>query len=53
VHTSAGRAEKDHILPSGDKVEGAQMHDLVALQASGVIEVELLKALAGPGIGRP
>jgi hypothetical protein len=43
----ARRAEKDHVLPGGDKVEGAQMHDLVTFQAVGVIEVELLDAFAG------
>ena len=43
----ARRAEKDHVLPGGDKVEGAQMHDLGTFQAAGVIEVELLDAFAG------
>jgi hypothetical protein len=43
----ARRPEKDHVLPGGDKVQSAQMGDLVTFQTAGVIEVELLKALAG------
>src|SRR5215213_7815507 len=43
----AGWAEEDHVLLSGDKVQRAQMGDLVALQTAGVVEVKLLQALAG------
>ena len=32
---------------AGDEVQGAQVRDQVAFQAAGVVEVELLQALAG------
>jgi hypothetical protein len=45
-------AEEDHVLPASDEVQRAQMRDLLPLQAPGVVEVELLQALAGgePGL---
>ena len=43
----AGWAEKDHVLLTGDEVEGAEVGDQVTFQAAGVVEVELLDALAG------
>ena len=51
----AGRAEEHHVLFRGDEVQGAEVGDLVAFQAAGVVEVELLQALAGrePGGADP
>jgi len=51
----AGWAEEDHVLLAGDEVQGGQMHDLVAFQAAGVVEVEFLDAFAGrePGGSDP
>jgi hypothetical protein len=49
----AGWAEEDDVLLAGDEVESAQMHDLVAFQAAGVVEVELLDAFAGGEPGGP
>ena len=43
----AGWAEEDHVLLGGDEVQGAQVGDQVAFEAAGVVEVELLQALAG------
>ena len=43
----AGWAEEDHVLLGGDEVQGAEVGDQVAVQAAGVVEVELLQALAG------
>ena len=43
----AGRAEEHHVLFGGDEVQGAQVGDDVAFEAAGVVEVELLEALAG------
>ncbi len=48
----AGRAEQQHVVLGGDKVQGAQVGDEVALEAAGVVEVELLQALAGREPGR-
>src|SRR3954469_20950494 len=42
----AGRAEEHHVLAGGDEIQGAQMRDDVAFEAAGVVEVELLEALA-------
>jgi hypothetical protein len=51
----AGWAEEDHVLLPGDEVQGAQVGDDVALEAAGVVEVELLQGLAGrePGGSDP
>ena len=49
----AGWAEEHHVLPGGDEVQGAQVGDQVAFQAAGVVEVELLQALAGREPGGP
>ena len=43
----AGRAEEHHVVLGGDEVQGAQVRDEVAFEAAGVVEVELLQALAG------
>jgi hypothetical protein len=43
----AGWAEEHHILFRSDEVQGAQVGDHIAFQAAGVVEVELLEALAG------
>jgi hypothetical protein len=40
------RAEEDDVVAGGDEVQGAQVRDDVALQAAGVVVVELLQALA-------
>jgi hypothetical protein len=47
----AGRAEEDHVLPAGDEVQRAQVGDQVAFEGAGVVEVELLQALAGREAG--
>jgi hypothetical protein len=51
----AGRAEEHDVLAAGDEVQRAQVRDQVALQAAGVVEVELLQRLAGgePGSADP
>jgi len=43
----AGRSEEHDVLAGGDEVERAEVRDQVPLQAAGVVEVELLQALAG------
>jgi hypothetical protein len=43
----AGWSEEHDVLAGGDEIQGAQMRDGVAAQAAGVVEVELLEALAG------
>lgn len=43
----ARRAQENHVLLGRDEVQGAQVSDLLPLQPSGVVEVELLQALAG------
>ena len=47
----AGRAEEDHVVAGGDEVQGAQVGDGVAFERAGVVEVELLQALAGGETG--
>jgi hypothetical protein len=49
----AGRPEEHHVLPAGDEVQRAEVGDGVALEAAGVVEVELLDALAGREPGGP
>jgi hypothetical protein len=49
----AGWAEEDDVLPAGDEVQGAQVRDQVAFEAAGVVEVELLQALACREPGGP
>jgi hypothetical protein len=49
----AGRAEQQDVLPRGDKVQGPEVGDQVALEPAGVVEVELLQALAGREPGSP
>ena len=49
----AGRAEEDHVLLAGDEVQGAEVGDQVPFQPAGVVEVELLQALAGREPGGP
>jgi hypothetical protein len=39
-------AKEHHVLPGGHEVQGAQVRDQVALEAAGVVVVELLQALA-------
>jgi hypothetical protein len=39
-------AAEDHVLLAGDEVEGAEVGDGVAFESAGVVEVELLQALA-------
>jgi hypothetical protein len=51
--TGAGRAEEDHVVAGGDEVQGAQVGDGVAFEGAGVVEVELLQALAGGEPRRP
>jgi hypothetical protein len=53
VLLGSGWAEEDHVLLAGDEVQGGQMLDLVAFQAAGVVEVELLDAFAGREPGGP
>ena len=43
----AGWAEEDHVLACEDEVQGAEVCDQVAFESAGVVEVELLEALAG------
>ncbi len=43
----AGWAEEHHVLLRDDEVQGAQVGEGVAFEAVGVVEVELLEALAG------
>src|SRR3954453_16560007 len=43
----AGRAEQQHVFLRGDEVQRAQVGDQLTLEAAGVVEVELLQALAG------
>ena len=47
----ARRAEEDDVVLRGDEVEGAEVRDGVSLQRAGVVEVELLQALAGREAG--
>jgi hypothetical protein len=42
----AGRSEEDHVVLGGDEIQRAQVGDQVTLQSAGVVEVELLQALA-------
>ena len=51
----AGRAEQEQVLPPNHEVEHAEVGDEVALESTGVVEVELLQALAGrePGGADP
>src|ERR671912_802951 len=49
----AGWAEEDDVVSGGDEVQRAEVGDGVALQRSGVVEVELLQALAGREAGGP
>jgi hypothetical protein len=42
----AGRAEEDHVLPGHHEVQRAQVRDHLPLQRTGMVEVELLQALA-------
>ena len=49
----AGWAEEDDVLFRGDEVQGAQMGDDLAFESAGVVEVELLQALAGREAGGP
>ena len=43
----AGWAEEHHVVLGGDEVQGAEVRDQVTFEAAGVVEVELLEALAG------
>jgi len=45
--TRAGRAEEHDVLLARDEVQGAQVGDDLALEPAGVVDVELLEALAG------
>jgi hypothetical protein len=45
--SGAGRAEEHHVLAGGDEVQRVEVGDDVAFEAAGVVEVELLEALAG------
>jgi hypothetical protein len=47
----AGWAQEHHVLARGDEVERAQVRDHLPLQGPGVVEVELLQALAGREAG--
>ena len=49
----AGRSEEDHVLEGGGEVQGAQVGDGVAFEATSMVEVELLDALAGREPGGP
>jgi hypothetical protein len=44
-------AQEDHVLLGNDEIEGAQVRDDLALEAAGVVEVELLQRLAGGEAG--
>jgi hypothetical protein len=48
-----GRSEEHDVLFAGDEVQGAQVRDLVAFQAAGVVVVEVLQRLAGREPGGP
>jgi hypothetical protein len=48
---TTGWAEEHHVLLRRHEVERAQMHDRVAFEGAGVVEVELLQALAGREAG--
>jgi hypothetical protein len=43
----AGRTEEHHVVLRGDEVQCGEVGDGVAFEAAGVVEVELLDALAG------
>jgi hypothetical protein len=47
----AGRPEEDHVVAGGGEVQGAQVGDDLAFERTGVVEVELLQALAGREAG--
>ncbi len=49
----SGWAQEHDVALGGDEVEGAQVGDGVALQAAGVVVVELFQALAGWEPGCP
>ena len=49
----AGRAEEHDVVLGGDEVERPEVRDDVALEAAGVVEVELLQTLAGREPGGP
>ncbi len=49
----AGWSEEDDVLAGGDEVQGAQVGDDVAVQAAGVVEVELFQGFAGGEPGGP
>ena len=42
-----------HVVPGGDEVEGAQVGDQLAFEPAGVVEVEVLQALAPGEAGGP
>jgi hypothetical protein len=46
-----GRAQEDHLLAGRHEVAGAEMGELLALEAAGVVEVGLLQTLAGREAG--
>ena len=48
-----GGPRKTTLSLRGDEVEGAEVGDQVTFQASGMVEVELLQALAGREPGGP
>jgi hypothetical protein len=45
------RTQEHHVLAGGDEVQRAQVGDQLAVEAAGVVEVELLQALAGREAG--
>jgi hypothetical protein len=47
----AGWAEEHHVLLGRHEVQRAEVGDLLAVEAAGVVEVELLQALAGGEAG--
>jgi hypothetical protein len=47
----AGWAEEDHVVLGDDEVERAEVSDDLAFEGAGVVEVELLQALAGREAG--
>jgi len=49
----AGRVEERHVLFGSNEIEGAEVGDYVAFEASGVVEVELLQRLSGREPGGP
>ena len=51
--TSPGRPEEDDVIACGDEIQGAEVGDGVAFEATGVVEVEFLQRFSGWESGSP